>query len=407
MKRSFLGLLATILFAIVVSYPIGSWAQSFTFSTLYSFKNNGKDPVSPEGFLIIDSEGNLYGTSLAGGTFGLGTVYEVTKTGKLSVLHSFKGSPTDGRGGQYIPAPLDGLARDTAGNLYGTTLEGGNSNKSSSCSPAGCGVVFKVAPSGTETILYNFPAYAQPSNVILDSEGNLYGTTAYGGIGNGGTGYGTVYEIKDETFSVLYDFCAASGCEDGSIPFSGLVRDSAGDLYGTTIDGGAAGQGTVFKLTPSGIETVLHSFPESPSDGISPEGNLKQDSKGNLYGVTQQGDSGNGGVLYEQPENGAEETILYDFCTAGCAASAPVGPVQIDKSGNFYGSGSGFDKQGNGTPVIWEVNSARQETVLYTFPYVENNTVGGLIIDSEGNLYGTADGGTTGSGSVFKLTLVK
>jgi uncharacterized repeat protein (TIGR03803 family) len=397
MKRSSFGVLATILFATLVCCPCKSWAQTFTFSTLYSFKSSGTGPNTPVGFLIIDSEDNLYGLSLSGGTYGMGTVFKITSKGKLSVLHSFRGGPTDGEEGQALPAFTQGLAMDKSGNLYGTVPQGGNST---ACSNSrGCGVAFKLTPSGTETILYNFAEYSGSSNVILDSEGNLYGTAT------SNSDSGVVYEIKDGTLSVLYSFCALPGCEDGAFPSSGLVRDSPGNLYGVTSDGGSADEGTVFKLTPSGVETVLHSFLGSSTDGSSPGGNLKQDSAGNLYGTTAFGDPGNGGVLFEQPEDGKEETVLYSFCTlSGCVQSFnPVGPVQIDKSGNFYGVAYGPDDDF----VVWEVNSVGEEAILHSFPAGMNSPGAGLVIDSAGNLYGINSGTSTNAGSVFKLTLVK
>jgi uncharacterized repeat protein (TIGR03803 family) len=388
--------LAMLLFATVVCFPCESWAQNFTFSTLYKFKQSGQSPVSPAGFLIVDSGGNLYGTTQLGGAFGLGTVFEITSQGKLSVLHSFQGSPNDGNEHEGIPV-FSGLARDTAGNLYGATGQGGTFT--APCT-GGCGVVFKLSPSGTETILHNFAAYAEPSNLILDSQGNLYGTTAAGGAFNAGT----VYQIKGGTFSVLYNFCPVSGCAGGATPTSGVVRDAAGNLYGVTAEGGISNQGTVFKVTPSGIETVLHSFPGSPTDGIDPEGNLKQDNMGNVYGTTPFGGPNNGGVLFKQPKDGEEETIVYNFFSLANGADdyAPIGPVQIDKSGNFYGIATGT----NGGPVVWEVTSAGVESILHTFaPGV--GLAGALVIDSKGNLYGTTTGQASVPGSVFKLTLAK
>ncbi len=388
--------LAMLLFATVACFPCESWAQNFTFSTLYAFKNNGMDPSTPAGFLIADSAGNLYGESLAGGTSDFGTVFEITNKGKLSVLHSFQGSPNDGRGGQGLPAPLVGLARDSAGNLYGTTAQGGNST---GCD-RGCGVAFKLTPSGKETILHNFGASGSPSNVILDSQGNLYGTTS----ADGANSSGTVFEIKGGKYTVLYTFCPVAGCEDGAFPTSGLVRDAAGNLYGVTSQGGSANNGTVFKVTPSGVETVLHNFLGPPTDGSGPVGNLKQDSKGNLYGTTEEGGLNNGGVLFKQPEDGAAATILYNFFSLphGTDGFNPLGSVQIDKSGNFYGTATGSDLDN----VVWEFTSSGEEKVLHTL----GDSVGGLnglVIDSKGNLYGTTTGQGTSAGSVFKLTLVK
>ncbi len=388
--------LAMLLFATVVCLPGASWAQNFKFSTLYVFKNNGTDPSTPAGFLILDSAGNLYGESLAGGTSDFGTVFEITSRGKLSVLHNFQGAPNDGEGGQGLPAPTVGLARDSAGNLYGTTAQGGNST---GCD-RGCGVAFKLTPAGEETILHNFGPTEGPSNVILDPNGNLYGTTFNDGV----NASGTVFEIKGGKYTVLYNFCSVANCEDGEFPDSGLVRDAAGNLYGVTLQGGAADEGTVFKVTPSGVETVLHSFLGPPTDGGRPEGNLKQDNKGNLYGTTFEGGLNDAGALFKQPEDGSADTILYSFFTLphGTDGFNPLGSVQIDKSGNFYGTATGSDLDS----VVWEVTSSGEEKVLKTLGDGMGG-LNGLVIDANGNLYGTTTGQDTTPGSVFKLTLVK
>lgn len=374
-------------------------AQTYTFSTLYSFKNNTTDPANPMSFPTVDSSGNIYGTSFSGGSDrtdcsgGCGSVFKLTPSGSLSVLHSFNAGPDYG-------GTTTNVARDKAGNLYGT-------------SGSTAGIAFKITPSGDETIIHSFPLGSSngfsPNNVILDSAGNLYGTTLNGGP----AGFGLVFKIDaSDNYSVLYSFCPSSGCSDGEFPFGRLVRDSAGNLYGAALSGGistdcAGGCGVVYKLTPGGVQTVLHAF--DGTDGYQPLSGLTQDKKGNLYGVDNFGGEGtfgtSNGTLFKQPESGGALTILYNFCARSRCADGknPIGPVQIDSVGNIYGVAQG--SAGNMGSVVWEFTAAGKEVVLHTFP---KNVVcdGGLAIDSSGNLYGfTSNGGTDSLGSVYKLTL--
>jgi len=248
------------------------------------------DGYSPEALLVQDSEGNLYGTTYLGGEHGYGAVFKVDKTGKETVLYSFAGVP-DGS------APYPGVIRDAAGNLYGVTFDGGTGT---ACD-FGCGTIFEVNPTGRETILHDFDGGADgaaPASVLTaDGDGNLYGTTTAGGNGEcGGTGCGTVFELSPQSDgswkeTVLYAFCSLSQCTDGERPDRGpLVRDSVGNLYGTTVFGGASkncagfGCGTVFRLDANGKEAVLHSFTDG-ADGAVPVAGLIVDAAGALYGT--------------------------------------------------------------------------------------------------------------------------
>lgn len=263
--------------AVVLGLVSSAAAQAFNYSVLYSDKNNLTDPRFPEASLITDSAGNLYGTSFSGGSDhsqcneGCGTVFKVTQTGVMSVLHYFQ-QPPDGIN------PQTSLVRDSAGNLYGSTNAGGTD---------GGGTVFKIRLSGVETILHNFSNQgdgSSPSSLVLDAAGNIYGTAQTSDLA------GLVFKIDaNNNFSVLYNFCSLSDCADGQLPVGGVLIDNAGNLYGTTADGGAYGEGTLFKVTPEGLETVLHSFGGVSGDGANPYGNLKQDAFGNLYGVTNVG----------------------------------------------------------------------------------------------------------------------
>jgi uncharacterized repeat protein (TIGR03803 family) len=283
--------------------------------------------------LILDSAGNLYSTTSAGGTNGFGTVFKVDRTGKETVLHPFSGG-IDGA------TPLASLIQDSKGNFYGTTYVGG-----AGCCRFGKGVVFKMDSTGHETVLHRFglPQHdgARPAaDLIRDSAGNLYGTTGYGGGGSGcsGLGCGAVFRVDpagEET--VLYRF---TGGTDGAVPLAGLVRDSAGNLYGTTYYGGAQNLGVVFELDTTNKETVLHTF-AGPPDGASPDGALFLDAAGNLYGMTTQGGTcmAGCGSIYQlrHTSSGAwKETVLYRF--GGTDGSIPLGALIRDSAGNFYGT---------------------------------------------------------------------
>ncbi len=369
-----------------LAVPSATQAQTYTFSTLYTFKDNGTDPQNSTSPVIVDASGNVYGTGL-GGRFGFGVVFKVTPAGKLTVLHSFKGGTSDG------DTPFTGLARDAKGNLYGTTSAGGRHS---------LGTVFKIAPSGRATILHSFDGTDGdgPNGVTLDSEGNIYGTTPFGG----GNNEGVAFEIDTGgRFSILHTFCSLSECADGDEPIGNLTLDAAGNIYGTT--GNIIGNGTVFKLTTTGVETVLHTF--DGTDGNDPD-SLTLDSTGNLYGTTLAGGTHQfEGTLFKLPKNGGALTTLYNFCAVSqCKDGRTIlGPIAMDNSGNVYGVA--MESAGNTGPVVWEFSAAGKESHLYTFP---RNVISmaGLVIDSAGNLYGTTySGGENVRGSVFKLTLLK
>jgi uncharacterized repeat protein (TIGR03803 family) len=277
---------------------------SGNLTVLHSFAPGGADGASPYAGLVLDTAGNLYGTATASVLAPNGTVFKIDTADNFTVLHTFTGPDGAGPGGLII---------DAAGNLYGATGGGG----SGACPDlagfvAPCGTVFKLDPSGNETVLYSFKRGSDGGNpaagLLMDAAGNLYGTTLTGGSGTSGTcsgetglpGCGTIFKLDasgNET--VLYSFKAGS---DGALPYAGLVMDALGNLYGTTSEGGpgtctgrnqvVVGCGTVFKLDPSGNETVLHSFTGS-SDGAFPlYGYLVMDTTGNLYGTASSGGFG-------------------------------------------------------------------------------------------------------------------
>jgi len=352
-------------------------------TVLYSF-TGGADGNRPSSGVIRDAAGNLYGTTSQGDSANQGVVYKVNAAGHETVLYSFTGG-ADGA------EPSSGVIRDSAGNLYGTTYAGGVANK---------GVVYKVDTTGHQTVLYSFLGAADggypTSGVIRDSAGNLYGTAGVGGTANKGVVY-RVSAAGQET--VLYSFMGGS---DGSSPTGGVIRDSAGNLYGATLYGGTGNAGTVYKLSAAGQETVLYAF-SGGVDGYFPESGVIRDSAGNLYGTTSAGGHINCGVVYKVDTAG-QETVLYQFM-GGADGQGPYAGVIRDSAGNLYGTT--FYGGAMGLGVVYEVDTAGQETVLYSFTGGAGGGQPGVgvIRDSAGNLYGTAPfGGTKGGGVVFKLT---
>jgi uncharacterized repeat protein (TIGR03803 family) len=285
-------------------------------SVLYSFAG-GNDGANPQAGLVLGTNGNFYGTTYDGGTNGDGTVFEITPAGVETVLHSFTDANGDGA------HPEAGLV-DVGGNLYGTTYDGGTS---------GYGTVFEITPTGTVSILHSFTGGTDgvyPAAGLLDVGGILYGTT-YGG---GTNGDGTVFEINPSTGeeTVLHSFPATN--DDGDLPEAGLV-DVDGILYGTTGGGGTNGNGTVFEINPStGVETVLYSF-TGGNDGALPEAGLV-DVDGNLYGTTyEDGLDGADGTVFEITPAGVE-TVLHSF-TGGADGAFPFAGL-VDVNGILYGT---------------------------------------------------------------------
>jgi uncharacterized repeat protein (TIGR03803 family) len=300
-----------------------------TETVLYTF-TGGTDGAVPFAGLIRGAKGTLYGTTSSGGggILPAGTVFKLDNTGQMTVLHSFCSAANCADGN----TPYAGVIRH-GGNLYGTTIGGGVSNS---------GVVFKLDPAGNETALYTFCPNGNctdgmsPNAVIRDKEGNLYGTTTFGG---GASNSGVVFKLDPTgAETVLYSF---AGGADGANPFGGLIQDDAGNLYGTTSAGGPSGQGTVFEVDPAGNETILYSF-TGGTDGGFPEAGLIRDEKGNLYGTTFFGGLASPpcysfcGVVFKVDTTGLE-TVLYSF-TGGADGLNPAAGLMLGKAGNLYGT---------------------------------------------------------------------
>ncbi len=398
----------------LVPHPKKSWTES----VLHAFSDTIGDGWPTAG-LVLDAAGNLYGTTPQGGT-GCGKVFKLAPnphgTWAESVLYQFAG-------GMDGCQPYAGLIFDQSGNLYGTTLYGGNS----ACGFGGCGVVFKLTPnlggSWTESVLYSFTGFTDgispAASLIFDPAGNLYGTTERGGGNCYNQGCATVFKLAPNTDgswteSVLYLFCSLKNCHDGGYPsFAGLVLDQPGNLYGTTPIGGYSGCGVVYKLAPnldgSWTETAIHQF-SCGKDGGNPVAGVIFDKAGNLYGTTQTGGTYGHGVAFKltPSTNGSwTEKQIHHF-TGGKDGGNPMASLIFDQVGNLYGTASGGGAAGYGVVFRLTPNSNGRwsETVLQAFTnHPGAYPVADLIFDAAGNLYGTTPGdGTTTHGSVFEIT---
>jgi uncharacterized repeat protein (TIGR03803 family) len=341
----------------------------------------GSDGASPEGALFRDPAGNLYGTTYSGK--GRGVLYKVDAAGTYTVLHRFTGG-ADGEN------PSAGVIPGSSGNLYGVTQHGGEANQ---------GVIYKVDASGQVTVPYSFLAKTDgtypEAGVALDSAGNLYGTTSQGGL---------VYKVDARgQYSILYTF---SNAYYGLGPEGSLTLDSTGNLYGTADVGGAAQAGTVYKLDPAGQVALLYSF-TGGADGANPQAGVTFDSAGNLYGTTNLGGSAGLGVVYKLSPDG-QETVLHTF-TGEPDGAKPTAAVTLDAAGNLYGTayqgGEGHCYPQSGCGVVYEIDTAGNYTILYTFTGGADGggPFSGVILDAAGNLYGTTYQGSLGFGVVYKL----
>ena len=389
-----------VVFLFFAATAIASPAQVLT--TLHSF--NGTDGSYPIPGLVQGSDGNFYGTTFEGGTncnAGCGTIFKITPGGALTVYSS------DGANGcGFYP----GLVQATDGNFYGAGTW---------CGAYGGGTVFKMTPEGTLTTLYSFGSQpndgGNPTGTLVQApDGNFYGTTYNGGTNRGcnfGEGCGVVFRVTPSgTLTTLYNFCSQTHCADGSNPRAGLVRATDGNFYGTTYAGGANGAGTVFKITPSGTLTTLYSFCSKGgcADGRYPEAALVQATDGNFYGTTYDatadGVANGDGTVFKITPSGTL-TTLYSF--SGPDGANPWAGLVQATDGNLYGTTSGGGANGRGT--VFKITPGGTLTTLHNF---DGSDGGGpsasLVQASDGNFYGTtAGGGANGDGTVFRLVSVR
>ena len=403
----------------------GGWTET----VLYSFKGyigGATDGMAPTGALTFDSSGNLYGATTGGGKGDqAGTIFKLTKSHgqwQESILWNFEeSSATDGF------SPEGGLVFDKAGNLYGTTIDGGGRTQNSCDTSVGCGTIFRLSPKAngqwTEEILYVFQGQADgefPNDgLAVDSSGDLFGTAQSSSLSGG-----VVFELTSSggvwKESTIYTF---SGGSDGGAPGGSMIFDHAGNLYGVAADGGpgtgcsGSACGAVFELTPGSSgewnEKIIYSF--NGSDGSTPEGKLAFDEAGNLYGTTVYGGprfGGDNGVVFELMPAGSgqwNESVLWNF-TGGADGQNPTYGVILGASGQLYGTiseGPFYPLKSNGVVFQLALSQGQwQETTLTNFPYSDGSgPQSALIADAAGALYGTTtEGGSHGFGTVFKLT---
>jgi uncharacterized repeat protein (TIGR03803 family) len=312
-----------------------------------------------------------------------------------AVLHSFVGPPGDGQ------SSYAGVVMDSSGNFYGTSAYGGSKK---------AGTVFEITSAGSYSVIWSFGGTGDGRNpfaaLIVDSHGSLYGTTEYGGA----HGVGTVFELSrsGSTWSekVVYSFNTPA-TQDGRNPLGRMLIDSGGHLYGTTLLGGAHNLGTVFKLSRSGgtwSETRLHDFAGSPADGYGPYAGLVMGSGGFLYGTTYHGGANNSGAAYKVKNDGTSFTVIHSFGGIGDGRS-PRGELVLDGNGNLYGTTAGGSTYGWG--AVFEVSSSGSYSQIHAFGQRTDGITpyAGLIMDAGGNLYGTTTGGggICNCGIVFEL----
>jgi len=398
---------------LVVTLFVGIAYATIREAVLYTFSPDAPYGSAPIGGLVFDAAGNLYGTTERGGYYAqYGTVFELARTAgggwKERTLHSF--NPNIHRGGAN---PQASLIFDAVGNLYGTTTSGG---------AYGYGTAFELTANGhggwSEITLHSFnkdgnDGYWPACNLIFDAAGNLYGTTTSGGTYDSGM----VFELTPDrdggwTEVVLHDFNHGT---DGSYPQAGLTFDAAGNLYGTTVNGGTYGYGTVFALNPEAgggwAETVLHSFNKNGTDGINPYAGLILDAAGNLFGTTIYGGSSYfcGTVFGLSPKAGGgwREGVLHSFTNNQKDGCQPYAGLISDGAGNLYGTTSVGGTQDCGTVFAFKPKAGQgsEEKVFYSFL---NDFQDGCLptdsvtMDALGNLYGTtASGGMGLAGTVF------
>jgi uncharacterized repeat protein (TIGR03803 family) len=357
---------------------------SQTFTSLTSFDGpNGSEPSS----IVQGPDGELWGTtSLGGGKTNCGTIYKLSLAGKRSEQFIFNCSVGNSPGGLTLGAD---------GDFYGVTLFGGTDNG---------GTVFKLTPNREFTTLLNFTINgiggSAPVGLVLGAHGNFYGVTSAGGTDL----VGTFFKITPTgTLTTLYQFDFTHGGQPYAAPILGIN----GDFYGTTYAGGAYGQGTVYKMTPGGDLTVLHSFPESGSDGFSPVASLVQGRDGNFYGTTPYGGTNNDGTVFKITPTGVL-TILHNFDETD--GRSPADLVQAT-DGNFYGA-TGYGGTDDGAGTIFKMTPTGEVTTLHNFDGSDGSNPFTLFQGTNGNIYGTTGGGgdlncdpSYGCGTVYSLAL--
>jgi uncharacterized repeat protein (TIGR03803 family) len=381
------------------------------FQVLHAFAGGASDGASPSSKLAMDQFGDLFGTTTGGGSLtecnsiGCGTAFELSSRNggwKETVLLDFAPSSNDG-----FPSPSGPTVFDSEGNIYGIENYGGNS----------LGAVYQLARSGnawTENILHIFggagDGFYPYGGLVRDAAGNIYGSTSNGGA----NGQGTIFELTSNadgtwTYNIIYDF-ASAGPYDAEGPYGPLTIDASGSLYGTSQAGGTYDYGAVFKLSLSNgvwTDAVLFNFTLDYGSSPNPVG-VVMDAAGNLYGTTTDGGPYAVGTIYKlTPTTGFwNRTILHTF--AGTDGAYPFGGLAVDKSGTLYGTTDSGGTFGYGNVYkLSSTNGKWTQTILHAFSDGTDgaNPFADVTLDQQGNLYGIAgNGGANGKGVVFEIT---
>jgi len=371
-------------------------APAQVFNTLLNFA--GTNGANPQAALIQGIDGSLYGTTSDGGDHLHGTFFKLSAEGKLTTLYSFcqQANCMDGAN------PYGALVLGTDGNLYGTTLTGGEEDY---------GTIFKITPGGKLVRLHSFclqqycPDGATPfAGLVQGIDGSFYGTAEAGGEYMSGI----IFKITSAgAFTVLYSFCGGD-CTDGAYPFDRLIQGTDGNFYGTTWIGGSFySEGTVFKITPTGELTTLYTFclQSDCLDGAAPQAGLTQASDGNFYGTTTQGGAGSDGTAFRLTPGG-ELTTLYSFCTqTNCTDGGypQAGLIQAT-DGNLYGTTTLHG--GNGYGSVFRISRAGALTTLHNFGSTDGaSPMSTLLQATNGKIYGTTNlGGSGSAGTLFQMS---
>jgi len=409
-------------FVVVLCTANGIGAQAQTITMLHSFY--GPDGALPYAGMIQGVDGNLYGTTLNGGAKNVGTIFKISPSHTFTTLYSFCSLSACSDGSH----PVAALVLGRNGNFYGTTWMGG---------AHGSGTVFKITPAGVLTTLYSFCSLdacadgnSPEAPLIQATNGNFYGTTFGGGASGGDSNNGTVFEITPTgSLTTLHRFCLQSGCPDGQYTYAGLLQATDGNLYGSTYLGGTSNHGTVYKITPAGVLTTLHSFCSEAgcADGTQPQAGLVQGTNGNFYGTASQGGISGGtcgsgffggcGTVFDLSPTGTL-TTLYQFCSQSeCTDGVhPVSGLVQGTDGNFYGTTPNAGAHGAGT--VFTITPSGSFTNLFSFSCIHTGggcpdggtPYAGLMQATNGTFYGTTSVGgarplATRAGTVFSLSV--
>lgn len=367
----------------VSRFIAASRQAGYTFNLLHTFTGAPGDGAGSGAEVTLDASGNVWGTTDWGGSNGsngYGTIFEITTNGTETLMHSF-GKTGDGA------TPDGAITILSNGDMYGTTTYGGTSEN---------GVIWKLTASGKYTVVHSFTAdecnFAR-GRLVQDKQGNFYGAGLFGGANSDGTVFKFTPKGK---VTVLHTFDST----DGAFPEHGVVMDKDGNIYGVTAFGGTSDNGTIYEIAKDGTFTSLYSFTGGTSDGGFPYGGLAIDSQGNLYGSADDGGANGDGTVFELTPGGTF-TVLYNF-TGGADGSFPEGDMlRVGK--NLYSTTTSAGANGEGG--VYELTSKGKLKVLANFSDTDGNYYSAGLTPSGKTFYGTAQyGGTDDDGTVFSLT---